>query len=178
MFNLISLLLNSISMKFNSTRFSSVLSTKFLTPHWTRTYAASGEVLLNNTHLTMCPMLVSDIMMKSSSGERAMPLGMYRESSRVRTWPVWGSYARRRPRWFVSITWGFNSSPSHPGIFCMQCQWLILSITHTQTHTHTHTHTNTLTDSSEPLFRQDLIFIPYLLYTSRSYILISTTGCI
>ena len=44
-----------------------------------------------DVYLRMRPMLVSASRMKSSWGDRAMPLGMYRESSSTATPPVSGS---------------------------------------------------------------------------------------
>lgn len=57
-----------------------------------------------SSYLIICPILVSARSRKSSSGEKAKPLGMWRESNNVRTRPVTGSNERRRPRRFVSST--------------------------------------------------------------------------
>lgn len=56
------------------------------------------------SHLSMRAILVSASSRKSSSGDSTMPLGMYKESRRTFTSPVWGLKVSRRPRLFSSIT--------------------------------------------------------------------------
>lgn len=68
-------------------------------------------------HLSMRAMLVSASSRKSSSGDSTMPLGMYRESRRTFTLPVWGSKVSRRPRSFSSMTFQQKTGNSFVFVF-------------------------------------------------------------